>query len=73
MSRTKLGGGSKGGQGAAGRPVLGGGRLGAAGGGSPAPLFDPTHPDAVLLNGSQWAGGEGKLRNGRSVVPVVVS
>ncbi len=46
---------------------------GAGGGGMPAPLFDPAHPDAVVMNGGQWAGGAGRLRDGRAVVPVVVS
>jgi hypothetical protein len=57
---------------AAGRGRGGVGGAGGGAGASPAPLYDPTHPDAVLLNGEQWAGGEGRLRSGRAVVPVVV-
>lgn len=46
---------------------------GASGGGpAAAPMLDPSHPDAVLVNGAQWAGGEGRLPSGRPVVPVVV-
>lgn len=63
----------------AGRPVLGSrGTAGAGGGAAGAqlaaapPLYDPSHPDAVLLNGDQWALGEGRLRSGRPVTPVLV-
>jgi hypothetical protein len=39
---------------------------------APAPLYDPTHPNAVLLNSGQWDEGRGRLQGGRPVVPVVV-
>ena len=35
-------------------------------------LIDPNHPDAVVLNPGQWQNGDGKLKNGQSVMPVVI-
>ena len=44
----------------------------AAAAAAPAPLYDPTHPDAVVLNAEQWAGGAGRLPGGRPAAAVVV-
>ncbi|KAG2487885.1 hypothetical protein HYH03_013467 [Edaphochlamys debaryana] len=51
---------------------------GAAGGAGSAPpaaaqgLYDPRAPGAVVVNTIQWKGGQGKLRDGKPVTPVVV-
>ena len=39
---------------------------------APAPQHDATAADAIVLNESEWARGEGKDGNGRPVVAVVV-
>ena len=39
---------------------------------APKPLYDPNGPDAIVLNESEWARGEGKDAKGRQVVAVVV-
>lgn len=56
-----------------------GGRAGAGAGIMGAPLrpapavslHDPHHPEAVVLNADEWAGGQG-IKSGRPVAPVVV-
>ena len=39
---------------------------------APKPLYDPNGTDAIVLNDSEWAHGEGKDAKGRPVVAVVV-
>lgn len=49
-----------------------GATVGTAAAAPPPALHDPNAPGATILNSRQWDGGQGRLRDGRCVTPMVI-